>query len=133
MHQEGLPLFRGCKVRRMPHPTTGLPMIHSGWAAQWDVHGMPHTTLPRSQTFSQGRQICHEVWNARTLGKEGGGCKAGTWGEHTEDMNHQVHIQHAPSICIPCTIRYHCYPEALHNLYKHTENTIGLRASNPPP
>ena len=31
------------------------------------------------------------------------------WVEHTEDMNHQVHIQHAHSICIACTATYQCY------------------------
>ena len=55
------------------------------------------------------------------------------WAEHTKDMNHQVHIQHAQSICIACTVGYHCYLEALHNLYKHTPNTNGLGAPHPPP
>ena len=51
--------------------------------------------------------------------------KAGIWVEHTGDMNHQVHIQHAHSICIACIVGYQCYPKAFHNLYRHAQNTNG--------
>ena len=38
------------------------------------------------------------------------------WVEHIGDTNHQVHIQHARSICIACIAGYQCYPKAWNNL-----------------
>ena len=70
--------------------------------------------------------------NVQTLAGGGGGRKAGMWAEHIENINHQVCIQHAHSICIACTAGYQCYPEALHNLYKHTPNSNNLGAPHPP-
>ena len=110
-----------------------MPAIHSGWADNWGCarHAAHHIT-PFSY-FNQGHPDCHEVWNARTLAGGGGGGKAGMWAEQSEDMNHQVRIQHAHSICIACTVGYHCYQQALHNLYKHRQHTNGLGAPHPPP
>ena len=34
-----------------------MPVIHSGWAANWDVHGMSHTTSPHSHTSAKGAKI----------------------------------------------------------------------------
>ena len=82
-------------------------VIHLGCAANGDVHGMTHTTSPRSHISARGAKMATK-WGMREPWRGGGGCKACMWAEDTEGMNHQVHIQHAHSICIACTVGYHC-------------------------
>ena len=46
-----------------------MPVIHLGWAANWDVHGIGHTTSPRSHTSAKGAKIAtkfgmREPWRA---------------------------------------------------------------------